>query len=188
MVSFWQAFKNYWRRGFDFKGRSTRAEFWWMVLWAIIGLVILLGGLAGSMYILVHHAETNQFERLIYNNIIRFFVLTLVIGIILIIPSTALTVRRLRDTGLDTWFIWVLVIFNFILGRLGHNDMLWNNWWEILISILTLLVSLMMFIGLVMESNSLNFHGKNLKQPAVKVEILYPTQMKAKVLQPKQKD
>ena len=66
--------------------------------------------------------------------------------------------------------------------------MLWNNWWEILISILTLLVSLMMFIGLIMESNSLNFHGKNLKQPAVKVEILYPTQMKAKVLQPKQKD
>lgn len=171
MVSFWQAFKNYWRRGFDFKGRSTRAEFWWMVLWGIIGIIILLGGLAGSMYLLINNAGIGQFQQIIYTNIIGFFILTLVVGIVLIVPSTALTVRRLRDTGLKTWLIWTLVILNFILSR---YDMLWNNWWEILISLASLLVSLIMFIGLVMGSDSLIIDWKKNKQPKVKVEILYP--------------
>ena len=41
MISFFGAIKLGFRRYFDFKGRSTRAEYWWWALFAVLADVIL---------------------------------------------------------------------------------------------------------------------------------------------------
>ncbi|QIL49940.1 DUF805 domain-containing protein [Weissella coleopterorum] len=179
MISFWQAFKNYWRRGVDFRGKSTRAEYWWMVLWAVLFSVILLGGLAISMFLWTSNHGIGQIETLIFKNIIYFLILTIVISVILIIPTTALTVRRLRDTGFKTWLIWVLILLNYVFNRM---ELQWHNWWQILLSLLSLLISLIMFLGLVMKSDSLRLGRIKAQPEQVKVETLYPIQVKTEEL------
>lgn len=99
-----------------FSGRSRRKEYWFFVLWytiIIIGLGILdsiLGtqtakgiGLLGTLY-----------------------------GLALLIPSLAVTVRRLHDTGRTGWWIliglipilgWiVLLVFMFLDSQPGSNE------------------------------------------------------------------
>ena len=76
MVSFPKAillgFKNY----INFRGRSTRAEFWWMFL-----VYVLLGQMLPYL-------------------VSGFWIATLA----LIIPITSLTTRRLHDIGKSGWW------------------------------------------------------------------------------------
>ena len=89
MVSFPDAVKLGFQRYFEFKGRSTRAEYWWWSLFQIIavstmalidGAIGLGGGLVG----------------------ISFFGL--------LIPGWAVLVRRLHDTNKTGWWclLWVV--------------------------------------------------------------------------------
>ena len=69
------------RRYFDFFGRSSRAEYWYFcALTCLIGLVILLGQLTLG--------ESAQVPLMIVNA---------VFSLITLIPSAAVTVRRLHD-------------------------------------------------------------------------------------------
>jgi len=84
-----EAYKKFWRNYTNFSGRSTVADYWWVVLCnAIIGFVIgFIGGLAGE-------SATS--------------LVTVVVGIYelaIIIPALALCIRRLHDTNRSGWFI-----------------------------------------------------------------------------------
>ena len=91
-----KSFTSAWSRSFDYGGKSTRADFWWFVL----------------------------------ADIIVFFVLSLIskplaslYGIAQIVPHLPLSIRRLRDIGMQwTWLllqvvlpiigsIWLIVLF-----------------------------------------------------------------------------
>ena len=97
MVSFFDALKNFYLKAFKFKGRATRAEFWWVALYQalVYALLILLDGVGidpravGGLFVLVN-----------------------------IIPNLSLQIRRLHDVGLSTGvFILIIVasvIFNFL--------------------------------------------------------------------------
>ena len=69
------------RKYFDFRGRASRAEYWWFLLFG--GLVAVPANLAGS-------------------DLIPY----LVTGILLL-PRLAVTVRRLHDTDRSGW--WALL-------------------------------------------------------------------------------
>jgi uncharacterized membrane protein YhaH (DUF805 family) len=75
----------------DFTGRAPRAEFWWFVLAAIIVRIIAM----------------------IIDNIISINVwsvygpVTVLVALALLVPSIAVTVRRLHDTGRSGW--WILL-------------------------------------------------------------------------------
>ncbi|WP_233269949.1 DUF805 domain-containing protein [Polaribacter sp. L3A8] len=91
----------------DFNGRARREEFWMFQLFnflAIIVIMIVFGGIAALL-------ETPS---------ILFISYIYILGII--IPSLALAVRRIHDTGKSGWFylvsliplvgsIWLLVIY-----------------------------------------------------------------------------
>jgi len=83
MTSFPEALKLYFKRAFDFQGRSTRAEFWWARLALVIGyfgavaLISALGTVA------------------VYAMIVTL--------IIIIIPDISLSVRRLHDADKSGW-------------------------------------------------------------------------------------
>lgn len=95
-VRFGQALKDYFRGYVEFRGRSTRAGYWWMQL--VLGLVALIfvGWFIWALVDLFSHL-TRGF------NLAGFvvpLVLLLVFGLGTFLPTLALRVRRFRDAGL----------------------------------------------------------------------------------------
>lgn len=89
------------RKYATFAGRARRKEYWYFILFyciAIIALVVV-DGLAGTFS---EEAEIGLFSGL--------FILAT------IVPSIAVTVRRLHDTDRSGW--WVLINFVPFLGAL----------------------------------------------------------------------
>jgi len=82
------------RRGIDgyvkFDGRATRPEFWWWVL-AVLIVDIVVGVI----------------DAIIGINILGFLV-----GLALLLPNIAVSIRRLHDTNRSGW--WLLLALTFI--------------------------------------------------------------------------
>ena len=73
-----------------FNGRANRPEYWWFALVQMIILTILF-----ALAFIIHDA---------------LIVIAVVYGLATVIPSLAVTIRRLHDSGKSAWFI----LFNFI--------------------------------------------------------------------------
>ncbi len=88
------------RRYAEFSGRSRRKEYWMFTLLLIIlnivvGIVELSLGLAGTL---------------------GYGPLSLIVLLAVFLPSIAVSVRRLHDTGRSGW--WLLLVFLPIIGGL----------------------------------------------------------------------
>jgi uncharacterized membrane protein YhaH (DUF805 family) len=103
----------------DFTGRARRAEYWWFVLInfvVIFSLVVLIIILAGS------DDSLTGLGGIIYA----------VYALGVIVPSLAVTVRRLHDTGKSGWMLLIglipfvgpiiLLVFYFTDGEPGANQ------------------------------------------------------------------
>jgi uncharacterized membrane protein YhaH (DUF805 family) len=75
-----------------FSGRARRSEFWWFFLFAVI------------VYIVVG----------IIDAVIGSSILGLIVSLALLLPSLAVNVRRLHDTGRSGW--WILIGLIPIIG------------------------------------------------------------------------
>ena len=82
------------KRAFDFGGRSSRKEFWMYTLFYFIFNVIL----------------TIVDRMLGWDITNEYGVLTGLFMLILLIPSIAVLVRRLHDTGRSSWRILIILI------------------------------------------------------------------------------
>ena len=87
----------YWKRYADFKGVTSRASYWWSILfswiasWAVCGLCLFLCSFGDG-------------------GIIAGCILVAVLGLYCFIPSLALTIRRLRDSDSSPWnILWPLL-------------------------------------------------------------------------------
>ena len=100
MVSFPNAIKFGFQRYFDFSGRSTRAEFWWWLLFAAIANFILtiVDNIAGMMI-----TPT-------------LGILGALFGLVVLIPGIAITFRRLHDINRSAW--WILLHLGFGIGSI----------------------------------------------------------------------
>ena len=95
MVSFPEAIKSCLRQYVGFRGRATRAEYWWWVL-GMVAATILLSILDGIIFGF-DVDSASVFEPL-------FWLATL-------LPSLAVTARRLHDIGRTGWWqlVWIAV-------------------------------------------------------------------------------
>ncbi|MCB1246151.1 MAG: DUF805 domain-containing protein [Acidimicrobiia bacterium] len=81
----------------EFRGRARRAEYWWFALVNAgigIGLLIVaavLSSISDTLGVLV-------------------YVLYFLFLVAIIVPSIAVLVRRLHDTGKSGWFYWFILI------------------------------------------------------------------------------
>lgn len=86
-MTFTESIRTCFRKYADFKGRATRSEFWWWVLFNVIAAFVL--GLIS--------------ERL-----------PQLLSLALLLPNIAVSARRLHDTDRSGW--WQLVGFVPIIG------------------------------------------------------------------------
>ena len=123
-MGFSDAISTCFRKYFTLSGRAPRSEFWWFALFVIV-VSALLNGLDVSLFgtgmmtgngfaVMTQHAP---FSRLF--------------GLIVLLPSIAVAVRRLHDANHSGWWWWiflvplvgwiVLVVFYATEGTRGEN-------------------------------------------------------------------
>ena len=106
MISFVGAVKLGFQRYFDFSGRSTRAEFWWWILFGFLAAVVLtiVDNILGTNG---EYGGTG--------------VITGLWGLATLIPGLAVTVRRLHDINKSGWWLllgllsWLIIPFIVLL-------------------------------------------------------------------------
>ena len=102
-----KAYKKYWMGYFDFTGRSSRSDYWLVVLANTIVTIILFSIL---IVVIVFDRPDSPYHvilTLLYLLVMTYFPASF-------IPSIALQVRRLRDAG----YHWALIFlrFAFVIG------------------------------------------------------------------------
>lgn len=98
-VTFPEAIKSFFANYANFKGRSTRAEYWWVVLFTLlVSWVLAFFGTFGS-------------------------ILSWIFSVAIIIPMLALTTRRFHDVGLSGWLVVVFFVVGIIAGGWYMNGM-----------------------------------------------------------------
>lgn len=96
------AYKSFFKGYVDFAGRSTRSEYWWVWLGNMILYIPFFFAYGNALANL-----RNESALIALGGIAMIY---MVIGLALLLPGLALTVRRLRDAG----FHWALIFVTFI--------------------------------------------------------------------------
>ena len=111
------AYKKFWTRYADFSGRSSRSDYWWVVLCNFLitlpfSLIALFGFLI-PLFSEVYYAGLYDYEPDLSGAmagaglaVFIMFLLT-IYGLATIVPHLAITVRRLRDAGFHWAFIFL---------------------------------------------------------------------------------
>lgn len=99
MVTFSEAINKFWSGAFNFKGRSTRAEYWWAILFIFIANLILF-----------------IFDGLVVKPAIGFELLGILFQLFILVPSMALGFRRLHDVGMSGSLYVLNLVSSFIMG------------------------------------------------------------------------
>jgi uncharacterized membrane protein YhaH (DUF805 family) len=93
-MSFADAVRSVLSKYVTFSGRARRSEFWWFALFSII--VSIVGA---------------AIDAIIGSSIVGFL-----LALALLLPSLAVTVRRLHDTGRSGW--WILIALVPLIGAI----------------------------------------------------------------------
>ena len=96
------AYKSFFKGYVDFAGRSTRSEYWWVWLGNMILYI--------PFFFAYGNAISNPQDEGALIGLGGTAIIYMVIGLALLLPGLALTVRRLRDAG----FHWALIFVAFV--------------------------------------------------------------------------
>lgn len=96
------AYKNFFKGYVDFAGRSTRSDYWWIWLGNMIIYI--------PFFFAYGNAIANPRNESALIALGGTAIIYMVIGLALLLPGLALTVRRLRDAG----FHWALIFVAFV--------------------------------------------------------------------------
>ena len=92
------SYVSFWTKGFDFKGRSTRNEYWLGAVLANFIVLVLISIIVGVT------TAINEYLGLFFNLIYILYVLGQ------IIPSISICIRRVRDMGKSWQWIFINLI------------------------------------------------------------------------------
>ena len=100
MVSFPDAIILGFQHYFDFRSRSTRAEYWWWFLFAVLAVMIL-----------------NNVDRMIgtWDAESGFGLISGVFFLVILIPGLALGARRLHDINKSGWWQLISLVYFLII-------------------------------------------------------------------------
>ncbi len=93
-----------------FSGRAPRAEFWWFMLLLTVAYVILTVTMVGSLASLGASSSDPNAMMGVAGMFGGAGILLLVVYLALLIPTLAVQVRRLHDTGRSGWWVGALYL------------------------------------------------------------------------------
>ena len=118
-ISMFSAYKKFWTRYADFSGRSSRSDYWWVVLCHFLITLpfsfIAVFGFLIPLFSEVYYAGLYDYEPDLSGvtagaGLAVFIMFLLAIyGLATIVPNLAIAVRRLRDAGFHWAFIFLTV-------------------------------------------------------------------------------
>ena len=97
-----KAYIDFWKRTFDFSGRSTRPDYWWVYLINVIINTILVVGFV----LIPFFSSVSNDPAILYDSaeiqkmILKYMSPIMIFGLIILIPQLSLQFRRLRDAGI----------------------------------------------------------------------------------------
>ncbi|BAG28478.1 DUF805 domain-containing protein [Kocuria rhizophila] len=102
-----KAIGNYFRKGFQFSGRASRSEYWWIALYSFL--------FAGALEFAQAQNENWLENTGVFGSALGIVValIILVVGLLLTIFTIALNVRRLHDCNLSGW-LYLLILVPFL--------------------------------------------------------------------------
>ena len=107
-----KAYIDFWKRAFDFRGRSTRPDYWWAYLVNVIIITIL----TVFCVLIPFFSNVDLSDPALLNNstelqkiIITYAWPLMLFSLIELIPQLSLQIRRLRDAGFHP--SWVLLSY-----------------------------------------------------------------------------
>ena len=106
MIGFGEAIGLFFRRYTDFKGRSSRAEYWWPFLMHV-GVMLALGGAAAA-------AGTDFEAEEISGSGAVFITLMALYSLAVMIPALAVLVRRLHDLDKSGWLALAIILVSLV--------------------------------------------------------------------------
>lgn len=114
MSTFTGAVKQFFTKYATFSGRSSRSDYWWVVLFNFLvqtALFILFGG---SLVSSISALAKNVNDPLALSGLIGFYSVMGLYSLAILLPSLALIVRRLHDTGRGGG--WIFISFVPLIG------------------------------------------------------------------------
>lgn len=111
-ASFGQAVKRFFKKYATFSGRASRSEYWWWTLCNAIIITVLYALMIG-----LGVAGADPYTGEPGMGIIFPTILLVLYGLAIIIPTIALTVRRLHDANFSGFFYFL--VFAFGIGGLA---------------------------------------------------------------------
>lgn len=107
-MSFGQAVSTCFKKYATFKGRASRSEFWYFILfYVIVGTVLnIIDSLFGWSVTEVVNTDTGNSVTAAYNP----GWLSTIFYLATLLPMISVTVRRLHDTNHSGWWWWLSVI------------------------------------------------------------------------------
>lgn len=136
---FGPAIKDFFFRAGDFKGVSSRPQFWWLflaqVLYGFVAGVLL--GIANPVYSLNTHSFGNSLVTTLATLAFSVFAY-------LGYPQLSLTLRRYRDAKVSPWWYLVLVVVGLVGPILAVSGLSW--WLALLLPLLAGLVNLVILV------------------------------------------
>ena len=82
----------------NFRGRSTRSEYWWVILASVIFGFVL--GFIGGIMTAAKGGEPSTLFTVIFG----------LVELVLLVPSLSLCTRRLHDVGKSGWLLLLAIV------------------------------------------------------------------------------
>ena len=123
-----KAYIDFWKRAFDFSGRSNRPDYWWAYLVNVIIITIL----TVFCVLIPFFSNVDLSDPALLNNptelqkiIITYAWPLMLFSLIELIPQLSLQIRRLRDAGFHP--AWVLLSLYRACTNLGYLLIDWKH-------------------------------------------------------------
>ena len=114
-MGFGEAIKHNFSHYADFSGRAQRSQYWWWWLFTTV-VIIVLNLIDSALGWRIGASET---DVMVGDQVVPIVsqgsgVLTTIFALAVLIPSLAVFVRRLHDTGRSAWWILWIALLNIL--------------------------------------------------------------------------
>lgn len=120
IISFSNAIKNFFKNWANFRGRASRSEYNWPLLFIFLSQIILTI-ISASLVLFLFLSEGSDLLFFIFLSINMIFqFISILFFIFLIIPSITILIRRLHDIGYSGWYYLFYVVITSVIELLCY--------------------------------------------------------------------